>query len=466
MSATATQAPKTRRPSARGLIKRLLSQSDQELAYWHVHLVPIGARAVLEAVADLIARSESGLEYQPDPALGGTLASWIAIRMRAVGAEDEIGGHLETLQRVNLIQVVDDAVRLPLQDPPVTAAAESAAAGPERLKKHIGRRPAGMPEEEWNRKVTLHRQAYARQQRDERVAAGQPELGLGLAILNGGRRPAGNSAGEFGNGNSAGNSIGISEGNSSLNSAGNSVAEFPGGNSSRATTATAEDDISKGNTNPGNSESAVAAVARASVPDAGIPQANSVGRRNSISDIIRAAPHTEADTEAQALARALCSGLQLPPEQARIAPGVMQLCLRQGFGIDVLREAVEATCRKDQENRATGARRITAVKYVLEKLWDARRPDRTGSAPQARERIPAAPDPRIEAEPLWQRADETIRGQITLILNEIERDAPRISSLKHWRAHWGAAFHLVAERRPELIELVEGSAAPRRQAAG
>ena len=90
-------------------------------------IVPLGARPVLEAVAEMAAASGPSLEYRIDPEIEGhrSLAGWVAWRMDALGAETEIAGHLGLLMDAELVLLTPEGgltLNLPLRTTPPRAA--------------------------------------------------------------------------------------------------------------------------------------------------------------------------------------------------------------------------------------------------------------------------------------------------------------------------------------------------------
>lgn len=98
-------AVRGRRVTGRQLIRRLRADAILDDRLSNAHALPLGARPVLEVVAELIASSPEPGVYRPDPELDGPLCKQIARRLDFYDGEAEVEGHFARLVRAGLLMV-------------------------------------------------------------------------------------------------------------------------------------------------------------------------------------------------------------------------------------------------------------------------------------------------------------------------------------------------------------------------
>jgi hypothetical protein len=109
---------RTRRVTARQLMRRLRADVILDDRLSNPRALPLGARPVLEVVAELVAASPEPGVYRPDPELDGPLCEQIARRLHFHGGEAEVEGHFARLVRTGLLVVGEgDTIAWPVAVP-------------------------------------------------------------------------------------------------------------------------------------------------------------------------------------------------------------------------------------------------------------------------------------------------------------------------------------------------------------
>lgn len=457
VSGSATTAPaRPRRVSGRSLVRTLLKQPDHALHFQDINIVPIGARPVLEAIAELVAKAGPDLVYAPDLSfVVGGVPRLVALKMQAVGAEAEIEGHLAALARARLIIADAGSVRLALPPPATDTEDVSMVA---TMARSPGRRPKGMTDEAWAEYAEHHRRARALQlehiqhaealraryvENPAGTAASPVQTSMMMVIPGGPRIPAFDIS----------ENISADISNADINRETETAsADIPTGYSVSCAAAAAS------STEIYNLDSkAVAEAACAPASDIG------VNISDPISQIISAGRDVDISALASGLAETMNAGLCLPRDQHQLMGGVMQSCLTEGYSENELDDWITRVHTREKTNLVDrpGKAGIRGVRYCLKMLLDAIPAAKRG-VPRVVASNPAEPkwdpDPRIAHDPALANAPEEFRGYIKPILDarDIQDPGRRRLRLQLSRTANPAAFAFMARRLPELLRIVDG----------
>ena len=192
--ALSAPTPRSRRMTGRQLMRRLRADALLDDRLSNARALPLGARPVLEAVAELVAASPEPGVYRPDPELDGPLCEQIARRLDFHGGEAEVEGHFARLVRAGLLVVDEgDAIVWPVAVPNgARGGAGSSSARGATVDGALGTRPldtGGRP-----RKHETKEQARERRLAAQCVQSGA-QRSMTLVIPGGG----GGAAGRTGN---------------------------------------------------------------------------------------------------------------------------------------------------------------------------------------------------------------------------------------------------------------------------
>ncbi len=435
-----------RRPTARSLLRQVLKQPGCELRYSNVRVVPVGARPVLEAVVALVANSEDGRTYECDAELDeGGLATWVALHMRAVGAEPEIGSHLAALARARLIILAGNAVSLPL--PP------AANDGEKRVGTSPGRRRDDETDEQWEERKRLNRVRLDEQRRREAGEAGQAQLGNGLHVFKGGRD----------DGNTAANIPGYI---STDISSGNRQAEI------RMVSQAASTDIPADI--PTSPVAAAASASNISITEAAAAKPAREAADISPGHISKSSGDISA--EADTLAGELVRELDLRPSAIEGVIGVVRGWLRTpGATPELLREVFREGYDYHRQQRGQGLKGISSANWFTKRV-QARLEHRriealpSGAATSGASSPPGSalpPDSRLDR---WPHVAAAPRLQHKRALDMLETLATQAAdrhrqALSVLRAYFRPEFDLVGVLHPEIYELFSEEQPARRAGA-
>ncbi len=437
-----------RRPTARSLLRQVLKQPGCELRYSNVRVVPVGARPVLEAVVALVANSEDGRTYECDAELDeGGLATWVALHMRAVGAEPEIGSHLAALARARLIILAGNTVSLPLP----TAAND----GGERVGTSPGRPRKDETDEQWEERKRLNRVRLDEQRRRDAGEAGQAQLGNGLHVFKGGRD----------DGNTASNIPGYI---STDISSGNRQAEI------RMVSQAASTDIPADI--PTSPVAAAASASNISITEAAAAAGKPAREAADISPGHISKSSGDISAEADTLAGELVRELDLRPSAIEGVIGVVRGWLRApGATPELLREVFREGYDYHRQQRGQGLKGISSANWFTKRV-QARLEHRRiealppGAATSGASSPPGSalpPDPRLDR---WPHVAAAPRLQHKRALDMLETLATQAAdrqrqALSVLRDYFRPEFDLVGVLHPEIYELFSEEQPARRAGA-
>ena len=355
-----------RRPTGRALLRRVLKQPDADLRYWNLRLVPRSARMTLDAVADLVARSEHDGEWRPETDLEDIgPAGWLAVKMRAMGDEAAIAADLAALQRARLVVVSESgAVSLALPPP---RAAQPGLEGFRRVGRSPGRPPTWMTEKEREEFKQRHRDMWQAQSRmDELLSRQQGRLGQGLMGIAGGRSDIGS---DIPADMSADISADISSNKSDADISTGSETDIGLISASRLATAATSSlphhvDIS-------GRESAAAAAARDPREIKPGPADISADISGGISADISAGPKSPVTAVAAEIAAAAVAALGLTNTVAAGASTLVQRWMDAGAEAEVIRAVLAECPGMNERRRLAGERPIHTLKWFGERVAEA-----------------------------------------------------------------------------------------------
>lgn len=404
--------------TGRSLLRRLLALPRLQDRYEDPQLVPLGARPVLEAVADLVAGAGDDGGYRVDQEADGarSLLQVVARRVRAVGHEAEVHSHMEALMRAGLLVLTDDGalvLPVPSRAARTERAGDKASSNRRNSQYSVGPRRQGETDAEFAERKAAKRSAV-----DARLRA----QGTLLMPYAGGRGEANRSQA----GTDLASDLEATE------EAIRDVSSVPGlasrtGQQSTAAAVAADLEASR---NPATAAATDARVASELASREAKPEK----------------PNGSASEEAIELARRASGQFGWDPVHAAAAPAIMQGYLDAGYSVDqvrgVLADKVGVTCN--------GARYLVRP---LERLTPAREAGRQPLTAADQVALPPVPEV-VAGDAEWSTLPRTHQVEIGRVLEVLampasgERDR-LLASCRKIRVKGVAS---VAARHPERAE--------------